>query len=101
VYLFQWRDAEMPYVAEIIKAHVTLEARCIDRLYLTACVPHLQSSGGVIDFFVRGVSEEGPLSRNLRRDYERVHPHSERRSAPGPRSHVIPRSNSVKANAST
>lgn len=43
----------MPNVAEIIKDHVTLEVRCIDRLYLNAYVPRLQSSGGVIDFLVR------------------------------------------------
>ena len=28
----------MPNVAEIIKDHVTLEVRCIDRLYLNAYV---------------------------------------------------------------
>ena len=43
----------MPNVAEIIKDHVTLEVRCIDRLYLNAYVPRLQAPGGVIDFLVR------------------------------------------------
>jgi hypothetical protein len=33
---------------------VTLEVRCIDRLYLNAYIPRLQSGGGVVDFLVRG-----------------------------------------------
>jgi hypothetical protein len=37
----------MPNVAELIKDHVTLEVRCLDRLYLNAYVPRLQSSGRV------------------------------------------------------
>jgi hypothetical protein len=44
----------VPNVAEIIKDHVTLEVRCIDRLYLNAYIPRLQSGGGVVDFLVRG-----------------------------------------------
>jgi hypothetical protein len=40
----------MPNVAEIIKEHVTLEVRCVDRLYLNGYVPRLQSSGGVVTF---------------------------------------------------
>lgn len=48
----------MPNVAEIIKDHVTLEVRCIDRLYLNAYVPRLQTSGGVIDFLVRGCHQK-------------------------------------------
>ena len=37
----------MPNVAEILKDHVTLEVRCIDRLYRNAYVPRLQTPGGV------------------------------------------------------
>jgi hypothetical protein len=48
----------MPNVAEIIKDHVTLEVRCIDRLYLNAYVPRLQSGGGVVDFLVRGCGQK-------------------------------------------
>ena len=48
----------MPNVAEIIKDHVTLEVRCIDRLYLNAYVPRLQSPGGVIDFLVRACRQK-------------------------------------------
>ena len=48
----------MPNVAEIIKDHVTLEVRCIDRLYLNAYVPRLQTSGGVVDFLVRACKQK-------------------------------------------
>lgn len=48
----------MPNVAEIIKDHVTLEVRCLDRLYLNAYVPRLQSSGGVVDFLVRACHQK-------------------------------------------
>jgi hypothetical protein len=48
----------VPNVAEIIKDHVTLEVRCIDRLYLNAYVPRLQTSGGVIDFLVRACHQK-------------------------------------------
>jgi hypothetical protein len=60
VYLFQLQHSEekMPNVAEIIKDHVTLEVRCIDRLYLNAYVPRLQTSGGVIDFLVRACRQK-------------------------------------------
>jgi hypothetical protein len=50
--------AIVPNVAEIIKEHVTLEVRCIDRLYLNAYVPRLQSGGGVVDFLVRGCGQK-------------------------------------------
>jgi hypothetical protein len=48
----------VPNVAEIIKDHVTLEVRCIDRLYLNAYIPRLQSGGGVVDFLVRGCGQQ-------------------------------------------
>jgi hypothetical protein len=48
----------VPNVADIIKNHVTLEVRCIDRLYLNAYVPPLQSSGGVVDFLVRACRQK-------------------------------------------
>ena len=43
----------MPNVAEIIRGHVTLEVKCVDRLYLNGYVPRLQSSGGVVTFLTR------------------------------------------------
>lgn len=48
----------MPNVAEIIKDHVTLEVRCLDRLYLNGYIPRLQTSGGVIDFLVRACKQK-------------------------------------------
>jgi hypothetical protein len=48
----------VPNVAEIIKDHVTLEVRCLDRLYLNAYIPRLQTSGGVIDFLVRACGQK-------------------------------------------
>lgn len=47
----------MPNVAEIIKDHVTLEVRCLDRLYLNAYIPRLQSGGGVVDFLVHACGQ--------------------------------------------
>src|SRR5215217_5714883 len=38
----------MPNVAELIRDHVVLTVECVDRLYLNAYVPRLQSAGGVI-----------------------------------------------------
>jgi hypothetical protein len=48
----------VPNVAEIIKDHVTLELRCLDRLYLNAYIPRLQSGGGVVDFLVRACRQK-------------------------------------------
>ena len=36
-----------PNIAAIIRQHVSLEVRCIDRLYLHAWMPRLQTSGGL------------------------------------------------------
>jgi hypothetical protein len=40
----------MPNVAEIITEHVTLDVRCVDRLYLNGYVPRLLTEGGVLGF---------------------------------------------------
>jgi hypothetical protein len=39
-----------PNIAAIIRQHVSLEVRCIDRLYLHAWMPKLQTSGGLCYF---------------------------------------------------
>ena len=39
-----------PNIADIIRQHVSLEVRCIDRLYLHAWMPKLQTSGGLCYF---------------------------------------------------
>jgi hypothetical protein len=36
----------MPNVHELIRDHVTLSTRCLDRLHLHAYLPTLQASGG-------------------------------------------------------
>ncbi|MBI3015248.1 MAG: hypothetical protein HYY65_09365 [Candidatus Tectomicrobia bacterium] len=50
----------MPNVAEIIRKHVTLEVKCVDRLYLNAYVPRLQSAGGVVNFLLRARGQKIP-----------------------------------------
>jgi len=40
----------MPNVHELIRDHVTLSIRCLDRLDLHADMPTLQTSGGLCDF---------------------------------------------------
>jgi hypothetical protein len=39
-----------PNIADIIRHHVCLEVRCLDRLYLHAYLPKLQTSGGLCYF---------------------------------------------------
>ena len=39
-----------PNIADIIRQHVTLSVSCIDRLYLHAYMPKLQTSGGLCYF---------------------------------------------------
>jgi len=39
-----------PNIAAIIRQHVSLEVRCLDRLYLQAYMPKLQTSGGLCYF---------------------------------------------------
>src|SRR5262249_5466250 len=39
-----------PNIADIICPHVSLEVRCIDRIYLHAYMPKLQTSGGLCYF---------------------------------------------------
>ena len=48
----------MPNVAEILKDHVTLEVRCLDRLYRNAYVPRLQTPGGVSGCLVRACHQQ-------------------------------------------
>lgn len=50
----------MPNVAEIIREHVTLEVKCVDRLYLNAYVPRLQSEGGVVGFLLHARGQTIP-----------------------------------------
>jgi hypothetical protein len=40
----------MPNLAQLTTGHVTLTVDCVDRLYLNAYAPRLQSEGGVVAF---------------------------------------------------
>ena len=62
----------MPNVAEIIKDHVTLEVRCIDRLYLNAYIPRLQSGGGVDRLSRPRLRAEDCLAGDPRPDHDGV-----------------------------
>jgi hypothetical protein len=42
--------AMTPNITDIIRHHVSLEVRCLDRLYLHAYMPKLQTSGGLCYF---------------------------------------------------
>src|SRR5215207_8604874 len=53
VHASQATEPAMPNVAELIREHVVLTVECIDRVYLNAYVPRLQSEGGVIGFLRR------------------------------------------------
>jgi hypothetical protein len=55
----------VPNVAEIIRDHVTLQVRCVDRLYLNAYVPALQSGGGVVAFLQRACGQVIPSPAGL------------------------------------
>jgi hypothetical protein len=44
-------ESMTPNIADIIRHHVALDVRCIDRLYLHAYMPKLQTSGGLCYFF--------------------------------------------------
>ena len=41
---------EMPNIASIIRDHVSLSIRCMDRLYLNGYLPKLQTSGQLAYF---------------------------------------------------
>jgi hypothetical protein len=47
-------EVPSPTLPRLSKTTRTLEVRCIDRLYLNAYLPRLQSGGGVVDFLLRG-----------------------------------------------
>jgi hypothetical protein len=42
--------ARVVTVNEVPGGHVKLDIKCLDRIYLNACVPILQSSGQVVAF---------------------------------------------------
>jgi hypothetical protein len=40
-------------VNDLLNDHVALDLECLDRIYLNAYVPNLQTSGQVVDFMRR------------------------------------------------
>jgi len=56
-----------PNIADIIRRHVSLEVRCIDRMYLHAYMPKLQTSGGLC-FNRYDVSLRRCLGRTVHRE---------------------------------
>ena len=59
-------------VGELLKEHVTLDVECIDRIYLNAYQPMLQTGGGVAYFFkqhrgaqVASTTLMAPMSRDF------------------------------------
>ena len=65
------------HIAEILDDHVTLEVEAMDRIYLNAYQPQLQTGGGVVAFFkghrgatVASTTLMAPMSRAFVRQIE-------------------------------
>ena len=56
----------MPNLNDILRDHVTLEVECIDRLYLGAYVPTLQTSGALVNFMRKHRGNKIPSPAILR-----------------------------------
>src|SRR5712691_6067167 len=75
-----------PNIADIIRHHVSLEVRCIDRIYLHAYMPKLQTSGGLCYFLHNYLGYPVPSPALLRPRHDRflaaVQQFSEERRVP-------------------
>ena len=75
-----------PNIADIIRDHVSLEVRCIDRIYLHAYMPKLQTSGGLCYFLHNYLGYPVPSPALLRPRHDRflaaVQQFSEERRVP-------------------
>jgi hypothetical protein len=60
-----------PNIADIIRDHVSLEVRCIDRIYLHAYMPKLQTSGGLCYFLHNYLGYPVPSPALLRPRHDR------------------------------
>jgi len=60
-----------PNIADIIRHHVSLEVRCIDRLYLHAYMPKLQTSGGLCYFLHNYLGHPVPSPALLKPRHDR------------------------------
>jgi hypothetical protein len=90
----------MPNIADIIRHHVSLEVRCIDRLYLHAYMPKLQTSGGLCYFLRDYLGNPIPSSAMITAPSQRTRrtqpvdadarcPDTLGRDRPVPRSHRV------------
>jgi hypothetical protein len=61
-----------PNIADIIRHHVSLEVRCIDRLYLHAYAPTLQTSGGLCYFLREHLGHPIPSPALFRPIHDRL-----------------------------
>jgi hypothetical protein len=75
-----------PNIADIIRHHVSLEVRCIDRIYLHAYMPKLQTSGGLCYFLHDYLGHQVPSPALLKPRHDRfvaaVHQFAERHGIP-------------------
>ncbi len=76
----------MPNIASIIRDHVVLSIRCIDRLYINGYLPKLQTSGQLVYFMTEQLGKPIPSPVLLHRLRERfvssLHSWSQRESIP-------------------
>jgi hypothetical protein len=61
-----------PNIADIIRHHVSLEVRCIDRIYLHAYMPKLQTSGGLCYFLHDYLGHPVPSPALLKPRHDRL-----------------------------
>ena len=54
-------------VNDVLDGHVVLDIECLDRIYLNAYVPILQSSGQVVAFMTQHLGMPVPSRRSWRR----------------------------------
>jgi len=65
----------MPNIASIIRDHVSLSVRCVDRLYVNGYLPKLQTSGQLAYFMTEQLGKPIPspvLLHHLREDFVRA-----------------------------
>ena len=66
--------ARVVTVDEVLGGHVALDIECLDRVYLNAYVPILQSSGQVVAFMTQYLDLPIPSPALLREDQPAVPP---------------------------
>lgn len=64
-------DPKMPNIASIIRDHVALSIRCVDRLYVNGYLPKLQTSGQLAYFMTEHLGKPIPSPALMRPLHER------------------------------